>query len=352
MKSKRKLNKIARLLLIVLSTLVFVFFFYISLKKSYLLDKIIPLYYSETSFLDYKVCLKENTDYDVQCLDKNMNYIASLIDYLEVDFNYTYEIDEKVEANYDYYVDAKIKVYDKTNPSKIIKTETIRIVDSKSFTASDTKKFDISEKVKINYSEYNDRIRAFKANYNLVAASDVTLVLNVENSSTNEKYEKPIKNTAVMSVIIPLTENRIDITMNHKDINNQVIINSDDKIEINRLFAGLTAIFALGVVSNIIVFIYYLFQPKVKKTAYEKYITKILREYDDIITEAVTLIDETAYDIYDIKTFGELKNISDRLERPIIFTEDILDNGIMQAWFSLIDDGVLYRIVVRSNELD
>ena len=352
MNHKNKLSKIAKLLIFGFSALIFGFLFFVSLKNSRLLDEIMPLYYSETSFLDYQVCLKENSDYPKPCLDKNMNYIASLIDYLEVDFSYTYEIDEKMTANYNYYIDAEIKVYDKSNTSKIIKTETVMIVDNKSFTANDLKKFDIVEKVKINYSEYNDRIRAFKANYNLVAASDVTLRLHVENSSTNEKYENPITNSSVMSVVIPLTENRIDITMNYRDINNRVIINSNDKIEINIIFAGLTVVCALAIAGSLGLFTYNLFQSKVKKSTYEKYIAKLLREYDDIITEAVTLIDEDAYEIYDIKTFGELKNISDRLERPILFTEGTLNTGVKRTWFSLIDNEILYRVVIRSDEIE
>jgi len=350
--SKKKISKIGKLLAFACLSFAFVLLFSFSLKSSHLLEKVKPVSYSEISFLDYKVCLKENTHYVDDCLGKNMSYIASLIDYLDIDFNYSYSIEEIVDVNYSYYIDAEITVFDKANPSKIIYADTKKIIESKSFTENNTNEFNVVEKVKIDYGEYNDRIRAFKSDYNLVASSNVTLKLYVQNSSTSDKYENPIDNKAVMSVVIPLTENRIDVAMDHRDINNKKIINEDAKVELNAIFVVLMAVFAFGAVSSLSLFVYTLFQSKVKKSGYEKYIEKLLREYDDIITEAVTLIDEDAYEIYDVKTFGELKNISDRLERQILFTEGTLKSGVKRTWFSLIDNDILYRVVIRSDEFE
>ena len=353
MNSKRKLSKVAKLLILGFFVIVFAFLSYMFLNRSHILDEVVPRYYTETSFLDYRVCLKENDRYPDECLGKDTNnYIASLINYLDINFNYSYVIDDVVDASYNYYIDAEVKVFDKTNPSKIIYSDVKHIVESKSFNVSKTKKFDIIENVKINYGDYNDDIRSFKADYNLVANSDITLKLYVQNSSASDKYEKPIENKAVMSVVIPLTENRIDIATEYKDINNKVVINPNDKVVGNRLFVVIAVLFAVAGVANLAVAVYVLFQTKDKKSGYEKYIAKLLREFDDIITESVTLIDEEAYEIYDVKTFGELKNISDRLERQILFTEGTLTSGVKRTWFSLIDNDILYRVVIRSDDFE
>ena len=68
--------------------------------------------YSEKSNLDYKVYLKENDFYDEDYLDKNMVYVAGLIDKVKVDFDYNFISDETVDLNFDYKVMAKLLITD------------------------------------------------------------------------------------------------------------------------------------------------------------------------------------------------------------------------------------------------
>ena len=43
--------------------------------------------YTEKSNVEYNVCLKNNDFYEEKCLPKNMKYVASLIDNIQVEFN-------------------------------------------------------------------------------------------------------------------------------------------------------------------------------------------------------------------------------------------------------------------------
>jgi len=51
-------------------------------------NETIDLIYTENSELNYKVYLKENDFFNVRYLEKDNQYIASLIDYIEADFKY------------------------------------------------------------------------------------------------------------------------------------------------------------------------------------------------------------------------------------------------------------------------
>ena len=58
--------------------------------------------YAETSVLDYKVYLKQNDFYQEKYLEKGMLYVASLIDHIDIDFLYNFNIDEKVNLDFKY----------------------------------------------------------------------------------------------------------------------------------------------------------------------------------------------------------------------------------------------------------
>ena len=350
MSQKKKLSKLAKLILIGSFLCVFLLVFFLSLKKSEILNSPLPLFYEESGRTNYRVCLKDNNDYPKKCLDPGMTYIASLIDFLDVDFNYNFNIDEEVNTEYSYYISAEVKVFERKDASKIIYEQEVKLVDPQTLSANETKEFNISQNIKLNYDVYNDLVRAFKTNHNVVADSHIVLKLYVETTNSNEKIIKPIRTSNVMSVTIPLTESQIEVALSHKSINNRIEYGLSDKKEVNYAFLALAVVSGLTSAGLLVMFAYVLIKSTSKKTLYEKYIARILRQYDDIVTEAVTLIDEDAYEIYDIKTFEELKNICDRLDKPIIFTEGVLKSEVVRTWFSIIDNDILYRYVVRSDE--
>ena len=96
--TKKRTRTIAILIFVVIAVLlaaISIIFISINSEKNYY------IHYDEKSDLDYKVYLKEN-DYFGRYLGKNNQYIASLIDYVEADFNYKLSIDEKIDYSYYY----------------------------------------------------------------------------------------------------------------------------------------------------------------------------------------------------------------------------------------------------------
>ena len=55
--------------------------------------------YKETGALDYKVHLKPNDYYETDTLNKDMLYVASLIDSIDTTFNYDFKISFQVWEN-------------------------------------------------------------------------------------------------------------------------------------------------------------------------------------------------------------------------------------------------------------
>ena len=108
------------------------------------------LEYQSSSDINYRVFLKENNFFNEEYLEMNKTYIASLIDYLDVVFNYNLKYSEIVSGEYKYYIKATIYA-DKDATSKVnywsksynlTEPETIKFEDAKDFIVTSRDGFD------------------------------------------------------------------------------------------------------------------------------------------------------------------------------------------------------------------
>jgi len=90
------------ILFLVLSILLF--------QKSLIFEPVQNVKYFEKSNLDYKVYLHENEFYEQEYLDKDMLYIASLIDKILIDFDYTFESEDNENIDFDYKIVATLTI--------------------------------------------------------------------------------------------------------------------------------------------------------------------------------------------------------------------------------------------------
>ena len=85
---KKRLNVKKMVLLLVIPSIILMAFGALCIFSSLQKDNKAVLSYNEKGNIDYKVYLKENNYYEDKFLGKNMQYIASLINTINVDFKY------------------------------------------------------------------------------------------------------------------------------------------------------------------------------------------------------------------------------------------------------------------------
>ena len=100
MKKSHKLSFILLIFGILIGISLTIFGF---LKKDY-----IVLQYQEDNSVSYKVFLKPNDYFETSYLGENRTYIATLIDYLDIDFQYLVNFSDKITGNCNYYIKATI----------------------------------------------------------------------------------------------------------------------------------------------------------------------------------------------------------------------------------------------------
>lgn len=342
---KKGLFKRIKIFLFLFLVLVTSFFISTSLKKT------VNLSYKENSNINYLVYLKENSYYETPYLTKGMQYIASLIDYIDVNFNYNFKMNNEINYDYYYYIEADVKVFEKDNESNIIYEKKSKITENKIYKDQSSLDFIIDENLKINYGEYNDLVRAFKTSYNITADSNLTLTLYVYVDGEYEDFKQPVRTRNTMNLVIPLTEQMININMDYKEINNSdaIKLTSNDGI-VNKIFFGISIFVSALLLISLIDMVRFLLKILKRKTPYQKKIESIIREYDRVIIEVSNsklLEEETNY--IKVTTFEELLDVSDRLGLPILHCEEKKEQ---KSIFMVRKDNDMYYYGISSKDIN
>ena len=110
--------------------------------------------YHENQTTDYKVNLKPNDFYSESSLGKNMIYIASLIDSIDISFNYDFNIEEAALIDFDYKIMADLIISSPNGTNNYFEKE-YTLKDTKTTTLNHEEKLNLQEQVTIDYDHYN-----------------------------------------------------------------------------------------------------------------------------------------------------------------------------------------------------
>lgn len=335
-------KKSKRLIILVLISLFFVgiCLIFSSIKK------ISTISNNEIGDVDYKVYLKDNDFYSDKYLGKGMQYIASLINTINVDFNYQNNYSDAVYYEYQYQIDAKILVTDKNDSSKVLYTKD-EVIVSPTIKKGNDKSFNILENVNIDYEKYNSYVSAFTETYSLDVDSNLVITMKVNYKSDYNDKNISSKESK-LNISIPLTKNTIDIKMDTNKLDNNLVIPIDESIIENK-FIFTTGIFICSM-SIILIIVLYLLNRK-KNDIYTKEIKNLLKNYDRlIITSNQPDIDESNYkNKVDVSSFEELIDVNVLTNEPIIYYEVVPNE---KSYFVILKQDTLYKLVITKEYLE
>ncbi len=304
--------------------------------------------YEENSYLDYKVYLKPNEYYETDYLGKNMAYIASLIKNIDIDFNYAFGIEDKLKLDYNYSIIGRLTITSENGVDTYFEKE-YTLMDTKSNTLQDSEKFSINESISIDYDYYNNLANSFKTDYGIDTASNLTVILRINKTAANGDSVY-LNDGNDMSIVIPLSQRAININLNYNEINNSSYVTrqSDLKLD-NYPFVALSLVFfgislvslskAFGLIASI----------KTKKSAYDKYVNKILAEYDRLIVETSTDPKISEANVIKINKIEELLDVRDNLKLPIMY---YTVTKHQKCYFYIRQNDQVYLYVVKAVDIE
>lgn len=327
----------------------FFFFFFLlvsffSLKSSFVIEKEKNVTYQENSNLDYKVYLKKNDFYDTPYLEKNRIYVASLIDYINVDFNYQLSATENVDLDFNYDVVAKLVIRDENDENVYFEKE-YPLLDGKDSVKESTF-YNFDKDIKIDYEYYNALANKFKTSYGIDTVSSLIVSLNV----SKVQKEGMTFSDKVISLNIPLSQKSVNIMMNYQDVEDSLDVVVDSKFDLSNyplfFFGLLLLVLSLYCLFKIIKYLSFV---KTKKNFYDKYVNKILKEYDRLIVESKTLLDFSSFNIIKLDSFEELLDVRDNLKMPIMYYNVTTHQ---KCYFYIRYEDSIYLLTIKEVDLE
>ena len=349
-KSKRKrgiyLGYYSRLIFNVILFLSLVVTSYIFINKSIVIQEAKNVSYEEHGNTDYKVFLKDNIYYEDKYLDKNMSYIANLIDYISVDYNYKFKADTLFDGEYSYKIRADLEILNAENKTLFF-TKKYDLIKEKTFTIENQNAYNIVENIKIDYDHYNSLANGFKSSYGVDTESNLIIYLDIYRNIDQNSINNPnINGNETIKLTIPLSEKAINIKMDSMEINNKNVITSLDDYYLEDI-----KYLIIGIISLIVSL--YLFIKIVKRlsrlsispTDYDKTLKKILNQYDRLIVTTSSMPNLEKNNIIKLKEFVELLDAKDNLHKPIFFIEV---TPHQKAYFFIQDDDKIILFTLKN----
>lgn len=346
---KRKLKKSVKIIFYIILFIVFVVLGINLILKSFNIQSEKSINYKEQSNLDYKVYLKKNDFYEEDYLGKDMLYIANLIDNIKINLNYNFDIDEKTDIDFVYDVIGKIVISDETGKNSYFEKSYV-LQKEKTLKMSSNNHYNINENIDIDYNYYNNLANDFKMSYGLNPNSNLIVYFRISKKDSNNSENVILNSSSLMSVTIPLSEKSVNIKMDYKDIDETSKLISKSDILLENIITLI-----LGIILVIVSLIFMIKSMRLlnlsgkKKSEYEKYISKLLREYDRLIVETSTGPIMDNKEIIDIDKFEELLDVRDNLKLPIMHYT-IKENE--ECCFYINYENSIYLNIINNKKLE
>lgn len=306
--------------------------------------------YNYNSNLDYKVYLKDNAFFNTPYLGMNKQYIASLIDYVQVDTSFDLQSSADLDYTYTYQIIAQVNGAYQSAEGKAVniwsKDYTVSPAETQSASGN---KITINKSVNLDYDEYNQIMTEFRDAFGLSIDASVDLVLKVDVTGKMKGEDtESLHESNEFTLDIPLLEPTVQIKPDYVNNGREIVYASEDAsntINIPLLVVGV----ALLLLSLVILKSLWSSLIRItKKSEYVIELNKILKEYADIIAESTNLPDLSQYDVVNIKHFRDLVDIEEELRVPILYTEVRED---YESWFIIISEKTAYKFILKQSDL-
>lgn len=313
----------------------------IFIKSSYGLSQNINVKSTSSSSVNYKTYVEKSEFYKDEYLPEGKFYIASVIDFFNINYKYQNSFTEATDYSYKYNITATLSLLSSSN--NVVYTEDF-VLKSSDLVENKGNNVSIKDSVNIDYNYYKNIVDKYKSLYLVQVTGDLKVVFNVE---CNSDVSKDVKST---SVTIPLSTQIVTLK---KDVPDEVTVSKDIQTESlyikNKVFLAIGISLAVFYYGLVVLTIIYLVKNRKKSSKYNNYLRKLLRQYDRIIINLKTSINIQGYMVIETSSFQELLDVRDNLEKPILFEE--IQKGQKSLFIVLAENNVAYRYILKDVDL-
>ena len=275
-------------------TIVFVFnvikYLKIAMNKDNILFKA-----SINDYTNFNVNITPNPYIEENILTGDKSYITELIDKININYKYQYQLNEPIELSYKYQIIATIVALNDFT-SKPIWTKNYNLLDKEDQLRNS--QIIIEENQDIFLEQFSNIVNRFQNEFDL--NSNVNLEVKLIVDITHFIDEQTVKKNHIITVNIPLNVKTFDITLN-KNFAGEETEYINTLIDKETIFVNIIINISL-MITIIILFIYivrYILNKYKSPYILEK--NKILKEYDDLIIEVTNFVKYTKWETVEVK---------------------------------------------------
>ena len=302
--------------------------------------------YDESGSINYKAYLVPNNYYNVPFLNEGMQYISSLVNYLDVDFNYNLLFNSKSKYSYNYYVTGDLYIYEGTTKDKLLYKKSYNIINPVAINNEIGTSISLNLNQKIDYSYYDSIAKSFTNQFGLITNSEMVFNFHVNVDSKSELLDDDVRVEGLSVMRVPLNTKTMGVSVDVSNSNNKekFVKVSDNTSNIILLSVSFVSfVLAVLLVQSIVRFMY---KTRSTKSNYQVTLEKILREYDRaIITAKSDYIIKNVDNFIDVSSFLELMDVHDNLDLPILYIEIAKGHKV---WFIINAREGTYRYVLKN----
>ena len=292
----------------------------------------------------YKVCLKPNNYFEEKCLEEGRTYIASLIDYIEVQFNYNISYNMPIDSDFTYKYVAIVRANQKSSNGYYWEKE-YDLTEEKKINTSKEYNISVGDTVRVDYATYNEQLSNFKKEYGINTDGELKVVMRIKNTVKYEQSDESATMDFEPSLSIPLLEQSLQLNIN-KDSSSAVKIFTFEEEDANikyLVFRILGLILVVASLYGLIDAIIYNLKFK-KKNKYELELNNILKNYDSIIANTSDLSSIESMKKIEISNFQELLDVYNEVRMPINYYQD---SEKKESTFVIVNDRIAWIYTLR-----
>ena len=313
------------------------------------LDANTYVYYQENGSALYHAYLSENEYYEEDRLNGSHAYVSSLIDHMDVVFRYESKMDaEDVTYQYKYRVDAQLVIEDTRtgaaiyNPKETVLGPTSKVFQGKNLVLAPT--------VEIDYVAYNEKAKAFIADYNLTGVTSyLNVTMFVEVIGMSELFAADNEGQYTVEVHIPLAQNVLKPEVSSTiPTGPQKVLSNPNKGK--SLFMVLAIIFGVLDAAAIGCAVVYTLKTRDMHIDYSRKVQRLVNNYKSFIQKINTPFERTGYQALEVNTFTEMLEIRDTLQMPILMYEN--EDRTCTTFMIPFDSRLLYIYEIKVENYD
>ena len=279
--------------------------------------------YSEYTSNDYLVCTNDNDVYADSCLEKDLDYITSMVKNIRATFNYEAVYSRSVKFDSNYFVVGKLNIFEDNDSSRIRYTKEDVLIDSTKLNVNG-EVISFSSDVTIDYASYRQMVQDYINKTGVSSSAELEVALYLENNDLSRK---------ISYINIPLTGESFMITSSNLDNQNQLVLSNSSKKNVDPFYVFVAVVCLL---MDILLFTYlinFIYLVKDLDSKYAATLKRILRDYDDYIVNATS--------DYVIKDYNKV------IDKYLVINRNLINNLIDNIY---IDEDKNINIYFKFNK--